>query len=711
MFDILLYFSLCILVLGVFWKGFNWLSRDIEKPLSGKSTCRRINQAIRGILSVLASRKGLILIKSFIIDIILQRRIFKENKIRWFMHMLIFTGFTLLVLMHGLDSILVVNAFNGYEPTLNPYLFLRNLFAAMVILGLGIAVFLRVSGKRSDGDKRGMDIYAIVIVGVIVLSGIFLESAKISSYKAFDSMVKEYGALEGEEVFELEAFWVKEFGLVSPNLHVTKNEITSQKGEEQHEMNCAVCHSSAKWAFVGFGVSKILNPLAIELDRIALVDFLWFIHILACFVGLAYLPFSKLFHIIASPLSILLNEVMNPKSADENVATRRMIEFDACTQCGACSQNCSVAFCLDGNEYSSNRYILPANKIAMIKDIAYGKYKDEGFAKLEEAAFVCSMCGRCGEVCPSHIDLPDLWTELRRVLWGRGLQLKSVEEVRKRICSQHNLLGQPNENRERWSDNLTIERGSEKSRKSVVYFAGCVTAFYPAIQSVAQSFVRALYKAGLEVKFLGRDEWCCGFPLLLGGLKGEAEEHMRHNIARIELVMKEAGATDMVVTCPACYRMFKFEYSRFTKCDVPFNVLHSTELIAQLISEEKVVFRDTDERLTVTYHDPCDLGRHGGIYDDPRMILGAIPGVDFVELTHIKENALCCGAGGLLLANHAELTSDIASTRVEEVIDTKANAVITACPACIRALTMGRSHKKGRFKILDIVQLVDLNQA
>ena len=171
-------------------------------------------------------------------------------------------------------------------------------------------------------------------------------------------------------------FWVKDFGLVSPNIQPPFDEDLLSAGREVHESSCLDCHASAQWAFTGYATAKIIKPIAIWLDEIGGVTILWYIHFIACFAGLAYLPFSKMFHIICTPLSLIANQVMDPgHSAPANVLTRQIMELDACTHCGSCSLNCSAAMIY---EAIGNENILPSEKIACLKKMVAGKQLDPG---------------------------------------------------------------------------------------------------------------------------------------------------------------------------------------------------------------------------------------------------------------------------------------------------------------------------------------------
>lgn len=415
-----LYAALIIFGLGLVYKVSTWFRYKIGKNAREIPTSKRVSAAFTGILSTVFSLRILTVLRVFVLDVILQKRVLKEDFLRWFMHMCIYVGFMLLVLMHALGSLVTSRLFPEYYSTVNPFMFLRDLFGAVVILGILLAVYRRFVLKVPRLVTNAMDHYAIIIVAVIMISGIVLEGTKIVSYSSFQQMVEEYGAAEDEqELRSLEAYWVEEFGVVSPNFKGPFDGKTLNQGRELHEMSCVECHSQPQWAFTGYGVAKIIGPAALWFDRIHIPGILWYIHILACLIGLAYLPFSKMLHIFASPLSLLANAVMEKgESAPANIATRQALELDACTHCGSCTTRCSVAVAF---EEIPNVNILPSEKIASLKALASGRQLSEPELRIiQEGVYLCTNCYRCTVVCPVGINLQDLWFTVREDLLHRG---------------------------------------------------------------------------------------------------------------------------------------------------------------------------------------------------------------------------------------------------------------------------------------------------
>ena len=426
MFNFLLYTALIIFLLGLIYKVSNWFTRNLSDARQNFTAGYRVTSAAGGLARTVFSPKVLLIFKALVVDVMLQTRIFREDVFRWLAHMLIFYGFVLLLLMHAFQSQITEVLFTDYYPTVNPFFFLRDLFGVMVTIGVGMAIFRRYISRPRRLRTGPRDHYAILILAVIMLSGIGLLGLKITSYSEFMIMVEDYAGLDDEEEIEaLEALWVEDFGLVSPNLQPPFDEDLLSAGREVHELNCLDCHASAPWAFAGYAAAKIIKPVALRLDEIEGITILWYIHFIACFAGLAYLPFSKMFHIICTPLSLIANQVMDDRrSSPANVLTRQIMELDACTHCGSCSLHCSAGMIY---EAMGNENILPSEKLAWLKKMVYGKHLEPRQLKaLQAGVYLCTNCDRCTVRCPSGIRLKELWYAVREELLAVGPPLASV---------------------------------------------------------------------------------------------------------------------------------------------------------------------------------------------------------------------------------------------------------------------------------------------
>jgi heterodisulfide reductase subunit C/nitrate reductase gamma subunit len=415
-----LYIALAIFGVGLVYKTSTWFRYKIGVDAQQIPTATRVGMAVTGIVSTLFSARLLTLIKVFILDVVLQVKVLRQDFLRWLMHICLYGGFMLLLLLHALDKFITAKLYSPYYSTINPFLFLRDLFGLLVIIGIVIAIYRRFIVKLPQLHTKAQDNYAITILAIIMCSGVLLEGVKITSYSSYQSMVEQYVfSGDEQELKSLEAFWVQDFGVVSPTVKGPFPAETLEAGKLVHEMSCAECHSRPQSAFLSYGVAQVITPVARGLDQAGLPTILWYIHFLACWVGLAYLPFSKMFHIFASPLSLMANAVME-KAASEpaNIATRQVMELDACTHCGTCTSRCSVGVVF---AEIPNLNILPSEKIASVKALAAGKaLSAQELRHIQEGIYLCTNCRRCTVVCPVGINLQDLWFNVREALLQRG---------------------------------------------------------------------------------------------------------------------------------------------------------------------------------------------------------------------------------------------------------------------------------------------------
>jgi len=426
MFNVLLYASLTICFIGIWHRIFFWTRNSVG--FNPPCDTRRILTLFKDIFSTVFSSDLLCLIKALIIDVLFQGRILKTSFVRWVMHFLIFTGFMALVFMHAMDTLITERFFSSYYSTINPFFFLRSLFGLMVLIGIGIAIYRRYFLKPARQKNAATDFFAIIIVSLIILSGTILEGMKMVSVSEFTTMVEEYAGLdyEDEDAAALETYWVKDFALVSPRISPPFESEIIDLGIETHESNCMDCHSPNKSAFLGYTAAKLLSPVALFLDRINGVKILYYLHILSCFIALALVPFSKMFHMVATPMALLTNAVEKKENRTvDNQLTKQLMELDACTHCGTCNLNCSAGTIY---EFIQNDAILPSEKILILKKAAYReKLTSEEFTALFQGMYLCTNCDRCTVVCPSGIHLKSLWLSVRENLIQQDLIQKDQQ--------------------------------------------------------------------------------------------------------------------------------------------------------------------------------------------------------------------------------------------------------------------------------------------
>jgi heterodisulfide reductase subunit D len=231
----------------------------------------------------------------------------------------------------------------------------------------------------------------------------------------------------------------------------------------------------------------------------------------------------------------------------------------------------------------------------------------------------------------------------------------------------------------------------------ILYFPGCMATY--RAKDIAESTIELLKRADVEFMLLGEDEWCCGSVAFRTGDVDVGKEMAEHNVD----VFKESGADVVVTSCSGCYRTLKQDYEEMAGSQ-DFEVKHFLELLKELIDEGKLKFPKTN--MKVTYHDPCHLGRHSGIYEVPRDILKSVPGLELVEMARNRQNARCCGAGGGVRAGFHELSDKMADSRLSEAEETGADVLTSACPFCTFALREAAERKGSKIRVLDMPELL-----
>jgi len=380
-----------------------------------------------------------------------------------------------------------------------------------------------------------------------------------------------------------------------------------------------------------------------------------------------------------------------------------LIAPDACTNCRLCAEVCpAVSAAHDG--YLSGTYRLAElkrllrSRFGLIARL-FGKreFSADRLKTFGDRVFRCTLCGNCEEVCPVGLSLRDLWFSLREDLVRSSAYPEKIDMIRENLLESHNVFNEDNDERAGWVEDMreAPDHGFIRDQADVVYFTGCVASYYPMAQKIPMALVGIFESIGVNFTLLGEEEWCCGFPLLGAGLQEAAREVISHNM---DAVMGK-GAKKIVFACPSCYQMWREHYPK------EFEIFHATQFLKQLVGENRIQFKSLP--LTVTYHDPCDLGRGSGLYDAPRDIIRAIPDLRFVELPRSRENCRCCGGGGNLEMIDPGLSAAIAKEKIDDILSTGATAVVTACQQCVRIMNTFVKRNKINLEVLDIEQLVE----
>jgi Fe-S oxidoreductase len=338
-----------------------------------------------------------------------------------------------------------------------------------------------------------------------------------------------------------------------------------------------------------------------------------------------------------------------------------------------------------------------------------GELKQEEVHDLLGIYYKCNMCGGCDAGCKRIQDMEPLRViqEMRHKLVGEGHLVPTHAPVMDSLRKEDNMMMQPKADRGKWAEGLKV-KDLTREKADVVFHAGCRFSFDKEQWPVARTALSLLQKAGVDVGIMGASEVCCGGRPYEMGYKGEFTKFAEHNME----AWRNAGVKTVVTPCSDGYWAFKRLYPEVGS---KFEVLHMVEFIDRLIKQGKIKFTRSIP-MTVTYHDPCHLGRRDhvyvpgepikGIYDAPRDIIKSIPGIEFVEMYRNKEYAWCCGAGGGAKEGYPEFNAWTAQERITEAKAVGAQAVVTACSWCERNFMDAVKTMGEKTKVYDVVELV-----
>ncbi len=367
----------------------------------------------------------------------------------------------------------------------------------------------------------------------------------------------------------------------------------------------------------------------------------------------------------------------------------------SCIRCGLCLATCPT-YRVTLSETDS-----PRGRVALLRALGEGKL--EAGEDLSAKYYGCLLCASCANICPSGVPLENILQAARDDMSHHKLEPEALQRLGQTIAEHHNISGEDNAGRLIWAENLAEAPTGLEPRETaeVVYFIGCVGSFFPRSYRLPQTMVQLLDKSEIDYAVLGGEEWCCGYPLLINGELDKAGELIRHNLEKV----RELQAKKVVFTCPSCLHIWDHVYREAVEGELGFELLHATELLEDLVDEGRFRFREMPPQ-RVTYHDPCDLGRKEKIYDAPRRVLKAIPGVELVEMRDNRENSHCCGGGGNLETFDADLARSVSDLRLEQVREVEAQVVASACQQCERTLTEAARRNRTRVRVMDVAELV-----
>jgi len=627
----------------------------------------------------------------------LQAKVLKE-KYAGILHGSIFFGFVVLFIVTMI--IVVQEDFTGlffnYHFIHGDFYIIWSLFGdvfgIVVLAGLIMAIYRRYYIKPTRLDTKATDTFALVLITFIVLTGFFNESMRI--------------ALTGFPVFEKVA---SPFGYV------------------------------LAYPFSVFSDSALRTAHYVN----------WWLHMLAAFTFIGLIASDKLGHIIVSFLNIYYGNLDNESSKTkyampvidpaefetaesfgvskvEEFTWKQLMDGDACTRCGRCQDNCPA--------YLTEKPLSPKKMINDVKDnmderipqLMLAEDKEsletkaligdgtEGSGSVQPDEFwSCTNCGACMEACPVNIEHVPKMIDMRRYkVLMEGDMAPELQTTFMNMETNYNPYGFAFGERGAWiPEELNVKTIAEDPEVDYVYFVGCAASYDKRNQKVGLALIKILQKAGLKVGVLGAEEACCGDAAMRGG-----NEYLFHSLATQNIeTFKSYGIKKIITTCPHGYNMLKKEYPKFAKVgmgsdgnplEVNFEIYHHTEVIADLIKSGKIKLKEALAE-KITYHDSCFLGRYNEIYSQPRDVIKAIPGTEYVEMSRNHATSFCCGAGGARMFIEEHIGTRVNQFRTKDAQATGATKICTACPFCLTMLSDGADELGiENLKTFDIAEYV-----
>ncbi|MEW5909236.1 MAG: (Fe-S)-binding protein [Thermodesulfobacteriota bacterium] len=460
------------------------------------------------------------------------------------------------------------------------------------------------------------------------------------------------------------------------------------------------------WSFAGWLLSGLFPVSAAE----SVYPYFWWGHALLSLSFIAVIPFTKLFHMIGGPGALYLHYLgeesketsFSGDELPEGLPIRDAVFFDACMRCGRCVRSCPSSGA--GEPFNPRDFIQAARRGVWQEHSPYGDIRFMSRApKIKgDTAWYCTTCAACLEACPVYGAPFKTVLRKREMLIIDGKEVPDLmNQTLERIFHYENPWVSSKRERAAWAKDLNIpvlKPGNVKT--DLCYFVGCTTSFDARAQGIARSFSEILTHAKVDFGILGEKEPCCGDIPRVSGESGLFQEKME----KCRNLFETYGIENLAISSPHCFHAFQNEYPQSG-----VHARHYVMVLKDLMEAGRLKLKQPGG-VAVTYHDPCYLGRHNRILEEPRTIIRAIPGIEFREMAHHGADSLCCGAGGGRMWQGKEIRGDarMSEIRIREAEATGADILITACPLCLIMLedAMKTVGLEKRLRIMDLNELV-----
>lgn len=493
----------------------------------------------------------------------------------------------------------------------------------------------------------------------------------------------------------------------------------------------------AIWSPVGYAFSLLFSGIGSETIA-GIFPYLWWTHLILAFGFIAYLPYSKLFHIISGTVNHLTGSPEAAKvlsmvdledeeaesygiSKLEEFTWRQLLDEDACTRCGRCQDNCPAylsqkplspkKFTQDLKEHLNKVGRGLAAKVniepGMNQEVAATTQNVKASPNLigdvieEETVWSCTTCRSCMEQCPVKVEhIPKIVEMRRNLVLVESSFPPEVQLTFRNMENNSNPWGVGWAKRADWTEGLDVKTISENQNVEYLYWVGCAGSFDDRNKKVARAVVKILQRAGVSFAILGTEEKCCG-----DSARRLGNEYLYQSLAMENIeTLNGYGVKRIITHCPHCFNTLKNEYPQMGG---NYQLVHHTELIEQLLKENRLEFT-AGGILNLTYHDSCYLGRYNNVYQAPRNVLRKIPGVNLKEMERKAETSFCCGAGGGRMWIDENIGDRINVLRTKQALATKPDVIATNCPFCLTMLEDGvkAGESVDTVKVQDLAELV-----
>lgn len=480
------------------------------------------------------------------------------------------------------------------------------------------------------------------------------------------------------------------------------------------------------WAPISYWVSRLILILPSKPLNELLVWHRVLIHVIPVFLFFAYVVIgrSQMQHMFLAPLNVFFRSLkprgaLNPILDFEEAETfgvrdiseftwKQLLDLEACTACGRCQDVCPV--------HLSEKPLSPKRMLQNLKEhlrregpkllsTAIEKREPKpiiGTIVSEDELWACTACMACEEMCPIYVEHIGRNVDLRR--YQVLMETKYPPEVKqlfKNLQNNSNPWGMGRGLLAEWIKGLGVKKFSEEVDPEILFWVGCAGSYDDRNQKAAASLVKILQAIGVRFGILGIEEGCCGDPARRLG-----NEYLFQTLAKANIkVLHGYGVKKILTTCPHCFHTLKNEYPQFGG---GFQVIHYTQFLAELLNIGKLKLTKPIDKV-ITYHDSCYLGRGNQVYDAPRRILRAIPGLKLAEMERHRTRSFCCGAGGGRMWMDEKIGKRINQMRVDQAIQAKAALIGTACPYCLTMLGDGIKEKgqEETIAVFDLSELVE----